>query len=257
MQHLNRAPIHGNRSDLSARSTVGSSFSSGIKKGLSFNDASLTHHFTSSEVSWAYNWGQTYSGSLPANVMYIPMLWSDASASTSTWHTNAQAAINKGAEYILGFNEPDLNAQANMTPEQAASAWMTYMQPFAGKAKLVGPAITNGAAPMGEAWLDEFISLCTKCTIDVYAMHIYDAATNEAYYKQYISSFASKYKKPVWVTEFGATGSASQVNTFLGSMVSYLDGLEGVGAYAWFMDEAGNLVNSDGTLTSLGKTYAA
>jgi len=33
-------------------------------------------------------------------------------------------------------------------------------------------------------------------------------------------------------------------------MVKYLDGLEGVAAYAWFMDEVGNLVNSDGSLTA-------
>lgn len=38
-------------------------------------------------------------------------------------------------------------------------------------------------------------------------------------------------------------------------MVKYLDGLEGVAAYAWFMDEVGNLVNSDGSLTALADAY--
>ena len=91
-----------------------------------------------------------------------------------------------------------------MTPEQAAQAWMTYMEPFAGKAKLVGPAITNGGAPMGETWLDEFLSSCSQCTIDVLALHIYDEATNEAYYQSYISDFVSKYGKTTWVTEVRA-----------------------------------------------------
>ncbi|TFY62036.1 hypothetical protein EVJ58_g4133 [Rhodofomes roseus] len=241
----------------STGTSSGCSFSSGIKRGLSFNDASLTEQFTSSQISWAYNWGQTYSGNLPDNVTFIPMLWSDSDTYTSTWQTNAQAAIDNGTEYLMSYNEPDLNTQANMTPKQAASSWMTYMEPFAGKAKLVGPAITNGGSPMGEAWLDAFIGNCTQCTIDVYAMHIYDSATNEAYYQQYISDFASKYNKTVWVTEFGATGSDSQVQTFLGDMVGFLDGLDGVGAYAWFMDEVGNLVNNDGSLTSLAETYVA
>ena len=112
---------------------------------------------------------------------------------------------------IRSFNEPDLNSQANMTPEQAAQAWTTYMEPFAGKAKLVGPAITNGAAPMGEAWLDEFLGNCTTCTIDVLAIHIYDSATNEDYYQSYISDFVSKYNKTTWVTEVRVTLSARGV----------------------------------------------
>ena len=57
--------------------------------------------------------------------------------------------------------------------------------------------------------------------------------------------------------QFGATGSDSEIQSFLGNMVSFLDGLDGVGAYAWFMDEVGNLVNSDGSLTSLAETYIA
>ncbi|OSX60387.1 glycoside hydrolase family 128 protein, partial [Postia placenta MAD-698-R-SB12] len=216
--------------------------SSGIKRGLSFNDASLTHDFNSGQVSWAYNWDSSYTGTLPSGVTFIPMLWGTSSDHTSQWSANANTAIRNGAEYLLGFNEPDLSTQSNLTPQEAAAAWMQYMQPFAGKAKLVSPAITNGAAPMGETWLSDFLSECSGCTIDAIAMHIYDSATNEAYYQSYISGLASKYGKPVWVTEFGATGTTSAEGTFLASMVEYLDGLSGVAAYAWFMDEAGNLV---------------
>ncbi|EPS94331.1 hypothetical protein FOMPIDRAFT_1169865 [Fomitopsis schrenkii] len=244
-------------SPTSTGSSSGCSFSSGVKRGLSYNDASLTSQFSPSQISWAYNWGQTASGSLPEGVMFLPMLWSDSNSFTSTWATNAQAAIDNGAEFLMGFNEPDLNTQANMTPEQAAQAWTTYMEPFAGKAKLVGPAITNGGAPLGEAWLDQFLGNCTQCTIDVLAIHIYDSAANEAYYQSYISDFVGKYDKTTWVTEFGATGSDSAVQSFLGNMVSFLDGLDGIGAYAWFMDTVGNLVNSDGSLTSLAETYVA
>ena len=94
-----------------------------------------------------------------------------------------------------------------MSPEAAASAWMTYMEPFHGKATLVGPAITNGGPPMGTAWLDNFIAACTQCHIDALAIHIYDSATNVGYYKNYISGIGTKYGKPVLVTE---------VRTYLG-----------------------------------------
>jgi len=240
----------------------GAAFSNGIKRGLSYNDISLTQQFSSNQVSWAYNWGSTASGNLPSGVQFVPMLWGNSDSLTSTWAADAQAAIDNGAEYLLGFNEPDLNTQSNMTPQEAADAWMQYMQPFAGKAKLIGPAVTNGAytssgAPMGVNWLSEFVSACSSCTFDGFAMHIYDSATNEAYYKSYIQSFVSQFGKPVWVTEFGATGSDSEIQTFVGDMVSFLDGLEGVAAYAWFMDDVGNLVNSDASLTPLANTYVA
>lgn len=101
----------------------------------------------------------------------------------------------------FSFNEPDLAQQANLSPAAAAAAWKQYIQPFAGKAKLCTPAITNGPAPMGQAWLDQFLSACTGCTIDCIAIHIYDSATNAAYFKNYISGVGTKYKKPVWVTE--------------------------------------------------------
>jgi hypothetical protein len=63
------------------------------------------------------------------------------------WEANANAAIAAGSKYLLAFNEPDLSSQANMSPSQAAASYKKYMMPFAGKAKLVSPAITNGGAP--------------------------------------------------------------------------------------------------------------
>ena len=103
---------------------------------------------------------------------------------------------------LTRFNEPDLGSQANLSPAAAAAAWKQYMEPFHGKAKLVSPAVTNGAPPaMGTGWLDSFLAACTGCHIDAIAIHIYDSATNTAYFQNYISGVASKYGKPVWVTE--------------------------------------------------------
>ena len=75
------------------------------------------------------------------------------------------------------------------------------MEPFAGKAKLCSPAITNGGAPMGTAWLDAFLAACSGCTIDCIAFHIYDSATNLAYFESYIKEIGTKYGKPTFMTE--------------------------------------------------------
>jgi hypothetical protein len=110
--------------------------------------------------------------SCSVEVTSADFMQSASSDHTNGWTAHANAAIAAGSKYLLGcvcvvlrprhciytplsrFNEPDLNTQSNMTPAAAAAAWMQYMQPFAGKAKLISPAITNGAAPMGTAWLD-------------------------------------------------------------------------------------------------------
>ena len=61
---------------------------------------------------------------------------------------------------------------------------------------------------MGTAWLDAFFDACDDCTIDCVAIHIYDSATNEAYFQAYIAGVAAQYGKPVWVTEVrGRAGS--------------------------------------------------
>ena len=88
-----------------------------------------------------------------------------------------------------------------MSPQAAAAAWREFMEPFAGKAKLCSPAITNGGAPMGQAWLDEFLQECGDCTIDCIAFHIYDSATNIDYFKNYITQMGTKYGKPTMMTE--------------------------------------------------------
>jgi hypothetical protein len=68
---------------------------------------------------------------------------------------------------------------------------LTCIAQYAGKLKLVSPAATNGPAPVGLAWLDTFFAACTDCTVDAVAIHIYDSATNIAYFQSYISSGTS------------------------------------------------------------------
>lgn len=45
--------------------------SASAKKGIGYNDPNLTKKLA---ISWAYNWGQTPSGSLNSGVEYVPML---------------------------------------------------------------------------------------------------------------------------------------------------------------------------------------
>ena len=159
---------------------------------------------------------------------------------------------------VCSINEPDLASQSNTDPTTAAKQWMQFMQPFAGKATLVSPAITNGPPPsMGTGWMDSFLSECAKlgCQVDAIAAHIYADAGNADYFKSYISGLG-KYNKPVLMTEIGtSSGSASQQQALVQELVPFLDGLDTVSHYAWFMAGQNILVNGDGSLTALGQAY--
>lgn len=53
----------------------------------------------------------------------------------------------------------------------------------------------------------------------------------------------------------GAAGTTAQQQTFLQTMLPYLDGLSTVERYAYFMAGQDILVDDSGALTALGQTY--
>ncbi|EMC95804.1 glycoside hydrolase family 128 protein, partial [Baudoinia panamericana UAMH 10762] len=233
----------------------------GGKRGLAYNTASLTAPFmTSSQMGFAYNWVSNPDGftwNAQSAIKYIPLLHSSDSMWTSTWNADAASAIKSGSEYLFSFNEPDLSTQANMSPQQAVTAWKTYMEPFAGQAKLCAPAVTNGGGAMGLTWLANFLSLCSGCTIDCVNIHWYDSYSNTAYFKSHVDNATTiGGNRPVFVSEFGTTdGTADQISGFLETVMPYMDSNDNVAGYAYFMVSNGLLVSGTSP-SSYGSTYA-
>jgi hypothetical protein len=211
----NASPTNGNGCSRPAPKDLSS------KRGLCYNTPSMATYF-GSKVSWAYNWGQT-SGSLASSLEYNPMLWSGDSQLTSTWNANAKTAIANGASTLLAFNEPDISTQSNMDVPTAVAAYQEWMQPFTCQVRLAAPAVTNGGPPMGLTWLQNFLESCTGCTIDVIPIHLYDSATNTAYFQSYIQeAYAAGGNRPLWITEFGASGMDEEVVTFFQTVICYI-----------------------------------
>ncbi|THX15132.1 hypothetical protein D6D13_02566 [Aureobasidium pullulans] len=241
------------------------------KRGLSYNNPAYTMPFSlsgqNSQVSWAYNWYQTPGSGFNPALEYVPMLWSNASDLLRDWPTNAQAAINAGSKHLLGFNEPDLcvaGAGAScMEMDYAVKAWKQYMEPFAGKALLGSPAVTNGGSPLGLTWLSNFMGNCTGCHIDFVNIHWYSnkwAGAN--YFKQQVqAAHAMSGGRPVWITEFGldnsdGTYTTAELQSFLEEVMTWMDETDYVQRYAYFMDTTGMLMNSAGTdMSDTGNMY--
>ncbi|CCU81172.1 hypothetical protein BGHDH14_bgh02974 [Blumeria hordei DH14] len=226
------------------------------KRGLAFNDVSKLAAFSSSsKVSWAYNWGSS-TPNLPNNYEYVPMLWGLGEHSAG-WNHAADKAIASGSTHLLAFNEPDLAAQSSLSIPLAVDGYRSLMQPYAGKAKLGSPAVTNGGAPMGLTYLQNFISSCSGCTIDFVNIHWYNGG-NAQDFKNYVTkAHAAGGGRPVWITEFEASGDTAQQQAFLNDVLPWLDSQDYVERYAYFMAADGILISSGTTLSPVGQAFAS
>lgn len=216
-----------------------------FKRGVGYNTL-LTGDVQalSPGISWAYNWGHTGTGNDAAfktyGVDFVPMAWNGVNESVLRSLLTSHPEI----KYILGFNEPNFKAQANLTPTQAAAKW-PVLESFANEfgLKIVGPALNYSPdAPYQDPikWYDEFFEACPNCKVDYIAVHFYMSSASAI--KSNVEKF-KKYGKPIWLTEFCAwdpnTTALSQ-EKFLFETLDYLETDPDVYRYAWFKERGWN-----------------
>ena len=193
-------------------------------------------------VSWSYNWANAPAASQEKKhqqygIQFVPMCWNnnysaDNIAAYYKSHTDKQ-------NYLLGYNEPNLTDQANMTPTQAAEHWSDLVTlAKSNNARLISPAVNWGTLPgysNGVQWLQEFFTLVNPNDIYGIAVHIY---MNSA--KSTLSDL-QRYKvfgKPLWLTEFcawdGCSSSSAQCQ-FMAQCINSLEQDKDVERYAWFI----------------------
>jgi hypothetical protein len=232
------------------------------KRGVSYNfqipdDANLL----GKGVSWFYNWGPNVTEKVNTTtslnkIDFLPMAWN---GSFNAAEIRAFKLLHPECEYILGFNEPNLTDQANMTPAVAAQKWI----PLAALAKelhmkIISPAMNYGTLTgYGDpiVWLDEFFTLVPLSTFDGIAIHCYmgNASAMASYVKRF-----KKYEKPIWLTEFCAwekniTSVKAQM-FFMSEALNYLESNPDVVRYAWFIPRASGAVESYPYMQLLTKT---
>jgi RNA polymerase sigma factor (sigma-70 family) len=194
-----------------------------------------------SGASWFYTWAASPNGvSSPSGVKFVPMIWGSGSVTG--------ANINEAEQHghvLLGFNEPDMASQSNMTVPDALRLWPQLM---ATGMQLGSPAVATNAAGSG-SWLDRFMRGARNrhYRVNFITLHWYGgnfatgAAVSEL--KSYIQAVWARYHKPIWLTEFAlinfGTNPASyptpkQQAAFVTASTAMLQGLPYVHRYAWF-----------------------
>ncbi|ESP05299.1 hypothetical protein LOTGIDRAFT_152129 [Lottia gigantea] len=216
------------------------------------------------DISWWYDWHTDQIEHHRHNCHntprgeYVPMLWGEARMNTST--------VPNQAKHVLGFNEPNVKSQANMTPQRAAQLWPEVERKSVGKT-LISPAVAGcHRAQQCIHWFTEFFNGCKNCRVDALAVHAYHCNPHELINS--LEKVSHHFKKKIWLTEF-ACHTAKTVDEQLHYMQSILPLLEAspvIERYSWFVtrfyknttfiNTSTDLMNRhSATLNRLGKFY--
>ncbi|GAA2592678.1 hypothetical protein GCM10010435_84500 [Winogradskya consettensis] len=217
-------------------------------------------------AKWYYNWG-TNNDDMPANAEFVPMIW-DENVDTPA----NLAKVKTEGSTLLGFNEPDMAGQADMTVEQALNLWPDLQGTGM---RLGSPAVAYGGDTAG-GWLDRFMTGAKQrgLRVDFITVHWYGSDFSDAAVGQfmgYVKAVHDRYNLPVWVTEYGLmnfTGTprfpnTQQITAFITNSTRQLEAASYVERYAWFsLPAVGDSVDyglyRDATTpTEAGKAYRA
>ncbi|XP_048247801.1 alkali-sensitive linkage protein 1-like isoform X2 [Haliotis rufescens] len=240
------------------------------KKGFGMNyvNFNCNDENTLSDATWWYDWKPT-----PDEVVrhgchqskeYVPMIWG--------WNSTGSNNLNipSSAKYVLGFNEPNQKDQSNVSPQEAARHW-PEIERHAQNKLLVSPSPSgcNGGSNCNmnsTLWLDEFFKACQGCRVDFIAAHTYSC--NADHDMRYLEKMYNRYKKKVWLTEFGCPHTShSHILNYMKQILPRLENAHFVYRYAWFITRwkddgflttATDLLQLDSSaskLTALGQYY--
>jgi hypothetical protein len=219
-------------------------------------------------AGWYYNWAPNNNDVPgPSGVEFVPMIWGKPDVTDATL-----AQAESEGRVLLGFNEPDMAAQADMSVADALAAWPKLE---ATGMRLGSPAVAYGGDTSG-GWLDRFLSGAKDqgLRVDFITVHWYGSDFSAAAVNQflgYVDAVHKKYGKPIWVTEYGLmnfSGSpeyptGAQEAAFIKGSTEGLESRSYVERYAWFaLPAVGDSVDfglyTDGdTPTEAGKAYTA
>ncbi|EPQ55067.1 hypothetical protein GLOTRDRAFT_105905 [Gloeophyllum trabeum ATCC 11539] len=244
--------------------------SSAAKSGLAWpngDTVNMAQFLGTNKVSWYYTWSP-YGISQDKGLEFVPMLWGLNQVHDWTSSINRTMGQNR-ITTVLGMNEPQQTGQSNLTAEQGADLWRTYIEPLRSRGIRLGSPATS-SAPSGKVWMHDWLQACNGgCTIDFVALHWYDI--NASNFIQYVEDFHNTFQKPIWVTEWACQNfnnasdqcSAEEITAFLNTTQSWMDNTDWVERYSWFgamrdmqgVNENNALMDTSGKINSLGRQY--
>ncbi|MCJ1275468.1 hypothetical protein MMC21_003271 [Puttea exsequens] len=239
----------------------------GILYGLGASTAPFAGH-----VDFSVNWATAPSVQTDLGI-FVNQLW----GADDNHRIPFQSAAASGPEdeYLIGFNEPDLPAQAWILPSDAVSAWH-YIDDYkiSKSAKIGTPSVSNsieapqpGLAqpnPQGFAWISAFLEQATSAgyKFDMLCWHWYGGPKNSLAQDQdmiqqqasQMAELASNYSIPVvWLTEMQRVNGDQECQFIKWFESTFLAANPSIRAYA-YNQFAGTLNNGAG-LSLAGQAF--
>jgi hypothetical protein len=226
------------------------------------------------DYSWWYNWGPSAGDENSVGKEFIPMIWGRGNLAQTTLDQ-----LPTSASAILGFNEPNMRKQANMTPAEACDLW-PQLEAAAERigASLGSPGVNHckpasGYAPQSGCsedpfdWLLEFTEACPSARMDFIHTHYYGC--NATAVIDYVTALSNSFSRPVWLTEFSCpSNTVARTLEYMQEILPLLEALPTsiLARYAWFAQRTNPtsiqqncslLVDGSTELTEIGSYYSS
>jgi hypothetical protein len=223
------------------------------------------------KANWYYTWGLEPSPNVEG-VEFCPMFWGASSVTKENCDKVNKLYEEGKIFHVLGFNEPDLSEESNMSVSDALDKWEFLCNNLDSRIKLVSPAPSYPT----RQWLVDFMAGVKERGLrcDYVAVHMY-AGIGTNNYQSVIRDVYNTFGKKVWITEFAPRDDNAKNNGYnsytesrvLGQMQVLLPAYEEMGEvfrYSWFGCASSSMIGlissrfftDEGTLNSIGTWYS-
>lgn len=228
---------------------VGERIPTSVKKGFGLPESRLgAVQLDSLGAAWYYNWGPTTA--ITSTKTFVPMCFS----------LNTFPRLTTSST-LLGFNEPDNSSQSNIAVSAALTNWPTLVS----RSTRLGSPASAGNPMTAGSWQEQFMTANPK--VDFICVHWYKGVNSTLFIND-MKAIINKWHKPIWITEFAPQTTSSstsaptkytqaQVNTFISTVVRWMETEPMVEKYAWHDSKTGTsaLFDINGKLTATGIAY--
>jgi len=229
------------------------------KKGIGMHEPQTCNALENYDgTTWWYDWGNhpfqrgfcETPTEATSGIEFVPMFWDHRAIPSEPLSIELQETL-QNAEYLLTFNEPEREDQANIPASYAAELWPRILS-IANEYNLqvVAPC---GTIDYGFQWYQDWINSCISmygepCEYDFTCLHAYYqplpcdgipgwACVSDVMGK--INNWKNTFGKPTWVTEFACNPwegdcDAQKQYDLMEQIVPMFEASDAVYRYAWF-----------------------
>ncbi|KAJ9662637.1 hypothetical protein H2198_001309 [Neophaeococcomyces mojaviensis] len=215
-----------------------------------------------SKVSWLLNWELWVPGGLPKSVEWVPCVRTASQVQDIIPFLTDIRSKGTMVKHLLGFNEPEIASQANLSADQAARLWRDYLLTAKSQLclRLGSPGMCSDTA-LCVPWLDEFFASFLPAErddvgnslqegiagsgVDFLVLHWYGSSVVEMI--KFLETLHKRYGLPIWLNEFACSrmgahdeeSTATEVSDFLKQTIPWLDATPWIERYAYFGNAQG------------------